>query len=88
MEMYSTYKVKIKHYNHIFKDTVVVYRNAVDYLIRVCLENWDILSATEGNLLKQRYVESLIHTTKNNTATYDFDTRFNKLPSYIRRGAI
>lgn len=88
MKIYSTYKVKIKHYNCIFKDTVVVYRNAVDYLIRVCLENWENLSTIEGSLLKQRYVETLIHTTKTNVAVYDFDIHFYKLPSYIRRGAI
>lgn len=41
MLMYSAYKVKIKHYNHIFKDTISVYRTAVDYLMRVCLENWN-----------------------------------------------
>lgn len=31
MQIYSTYSVKIKHYNHIFKDTVSVYRDAVDF---------------------------------------------------------
>lgn len=41
MLMYSAYKVKIKHYNHIFKDTISVYRTAVDYLMRVYLENWN-----------------------------------------------
>lgn len=41
MLMYSAYKVKIKHYNHIFKDTIPVYRTAVDCLMRVCLENWN-----------------------------------------------
>lgn len=40
MKMYTMYKVKIKHYNHIFKDTIAVYRNAVDFLIGVCNENW------------------------------------------------
>jgi|GEM_PF-1743256 len=37
MQIYTTYSVKIKHYNNIFKDTVIVYRHAVDYLIKVCL---------------------------------------------------
>lgn len=37
MKIFSTYSVKIKHYNHIFKDTVSIYRHAVDFLINVCL---------------------------------------------------
>ena len=44
MKIYTTYEVKIKHYNHIFKETVELYRKAVDYLIMVCYENWDKLS--------------------------------------------
>lgn len=89
MQIYTTYKVKIKHYNHIFKDTVVVYRNAVDYLIDVCDANWDELSKIDGSLNKQRYIETLVHATKDNPVPmYDFDKKFYKMPSYLRRGAI
>ena len=89
MQIYTTYKVKIKHYNHIFKDTVAVYRNAVDYLIDVCNVNWDKLSKIDGSLNKQRYIETLVHATKDNPEPlYDFDTKFYKMPSYLRRGAI
>lgn len=89
MKINSTYKVKIKHYNHTFKDTVTVYRDATDYIINVCLENWDYISNIETNLNKKTYVENLIHKTKDNpNVSYDFDKRFYKLPSYIRRSAI
>lgn len=89
MRVYTTYKVKIKHYNHIFKDTIMVYRNAVDYLINVCVKEWDNLSLIDSSLNKQRYVEILIHATKGNpNPIYDFDARFYKMPSYLRRGAI
>lgn len=89
MLMYSAYKVKIKHYNHIFKDTISVYRTAVNYLIQVCLENWDSIISYEKLLEKQRFVETLIRQTKDNpVVTYDFDTQFYKFPSYLRRGAI
>ena len=40
MKILSTYKVKIKTYNHIFRGTVEVYRHAVDFLIDVCLKEW------------------------------------------------
>ena len=88
MKIYTTYGVKIKHYNHIFKDTVSIYRHAVDYLISVCLNNWDDISVLNSfNRLK--YVETLTHSTKDNpNPKYDFDSRFYKLPSYLRRSAI
>ena len=89
MNIYSTYKVKIKHYNNIFKKTVDIYRSAADYLINVCLENWESISSIEGSLKRQRHVETLVHATCNNTSPkYDFDDKFYKFPSYLRRGAI
>ena len=89
MDIYTTYKVKIKHYNHIFKQTVAIYRSAVDYLIAVCHENWESISSIEGSLNRQRYVETLVHATKDNpNPKYDFDEKFYKMPSYLRRGAI
>lgn len=88
MQIYTSYSVKIKHYNHIFKDTVVIYRCAVDYLIGVCIDNWDSIVTFKGRN-RLTYIESLIHTTKNNpNPVYDFDVRFYKMPSYMRRGAI
>ena len=89
MQIYTSYSVKIKHYNRIFKDTVSVYRHAVDYLINVCLKEWDAISAVNGNLLQQQYVERCVHATKDNPEPiYDFDAQFYKMPSYMRRGAI
>ena len=89
MDIYTTYKVKIKHYNHIFKQTVAIYRSAVDYLIAVCHENWESISSIEGALNRQRYVETLVHATKDNpNPKYDFDEKFYKMPSYLRRGVI
>ena len=90
MKIYTSYSVKIKHYNHIFKDTVTAYRNAVDYLISVCLNEWTDISALSGNLLRQQYVERLIHKTGDNLKPkyWDFDRIFYKFPSYLRRGAI
>lgn len=86
----STYSVKIKHYNRIFKDTVTVCRDAVDFFIGVCLNEWCKVSVNEGNLHRQRFVESLCHATaKNPNPPYGrFDKKFYKLPSYLRRSAI
>ena len=49
MKIYTTYKVKIKGFNHIFKDTISIYREAVDYLLTVCYDNWDKISQLNGN---------------------------------------
>lgn len=88
MKMYTMYSVKIKHYNNIFKETVAIYRHAVDYILNVCLENWEEISSFEGRN-RLFCVERLIHVTKDNPAsTYNFDSRFYKMPSYMRRGAI
>ena len=63
MQLFSTYRVKIKHYNHIFKDTISVYRHAVDFLIDVCRKEWDAIALIPGSLLQQQYVERLCHAT-------------------------
>ena len=88
MQMYTTYSVKIKHYNSIFKETVAIYRHAVDYILNACLENWEEISSLEGRD-RFAYVEHLIDATKNNpNPAYNFDSKFYKMPSYMRRGAI
>lgn len=90
MKIFSSYSVKIKHYNHIFKDTVAIYRSAVDYLIGMCMEEWDTVSGIQGNLLRQQYMERLCHATADNPDPKytGFDRRFYKFPSYLRRSAI
>ena len=63
MKVYSTYSVKIKHYNKIFAETVAVYRSAVDYLINVVADEWDVVKDVEGSQARMRCVESLCHGT-------------------------
>ena len=89
MQIYSTYSVKIKHYNHIFKETVSVYRDAVDFLINVCLNEWDSISEFTGRN-RLTFIESLIHVTGGHPGVKytSFDKKFYKFPSYLRRGAI
>ena len=86
MKCFSTYSVKIKHYNHIFKETVAIYRRAVDFFINVCLMEWN----TFGYALQMLDVEHLCHKTEGRPSVkYNkFDEEFYKFPSYLRRGAI
>lgn len=50
MVIHTMYKRKIKHYNHIFNDTVRLYRGAVDYLITVCMDHWTEIAAIPKEL--------------------------------------
>ena len=90
MRIYTSYSAKIKQYNNIFRATLCIYRDAVDFLIGVCLSEWDALSFIEGDFLRQQYVEKMCHATASNTDPKyrSFDRRFYKFPSYLRRGAI
>lgn len=89
MNIHSTYSAKIKHYNNIFKSTVEKYRQAVDFFIDVCLNEWDSMSFIEGNKAKQRYIETLSIGTKDNpNPKYDFCSFSYKFPCYYRRAAI
>ncbi len=89
MEIVSCYSVKIKQYNHIFRDTISLYRKAVDFYIQVCLSEWEGVLRISGSNARQRYIETLTHKTKKNPeAKYDFDTEFYKFPTYLRRAAI
>ena len=90
MRIYTSYSVKIRQYSHIFKDTLSIYRDAVDFLIGVCLSEWDDLSLIEADLLRRQYIELLCHETASNpNPKYTgFDRKYYKFPSYLRRGAI
>ena len=88
MNIFSSYKVKIKHYNHIFEQTVEIYRNAVSFFIDVCDKEWDVLESL-NSLERCRKIEELtLQTKKNQNPKYDFNERFYKMPSYLRRSAI
>ena len=88
MNIFSSYKVKIKHYNHIFERTVEIYRSAVSFFIDVCDKEWKELESLK-NLERCRKIEELtLQTKKNANPKYDFNERFYKMPSYLRRSAI
>jgi len=38
MDIVSTYSVKIKEYNHVFKESIEQYRSAVKFFVDVCLK--------------------------------------------------
>ena len=71
----------------VLNNTLSICRQALSFIIKAAEEHygeWESLKSLE----KSRFVEKLVHTTKSNTALYDFDTQFKKFPSYLRRSAI
>lgn len=90
-----SYGCKIINENHIFDHTIEVYRDAVRYLSDIVTLHYKELAAIQktdsatAQQLRQRFVECLIHGTKEHAAVYSaFDERFYKFPSYLRRDAI
>lgn len=88
MKIYSSYKVKIKHYNKIFSQTVEVYRNAVSFFIDICEKEWEILKPLKS-LERCSYIEKITLSTKAHpNPKYNFNEKFYKMPTYLRRSAI
>ena len=89
MEIVSTYSVKVKDYNQIFRDSVSLYRQAVDWFIDVVLNEWDDIQSVSGMKERKTFVESLTISSKSHpNPKYDFSSAFYKFPSYLRRAAI
>lgn len=88
MNIFSSYEVKIKHYNKIFEQTVEIYRNAVSFFINICDKEWHKLKDLRS-LEQCREMERLsLSTTKNLNPSYNFNQSFYKMPCYLRRSAI
>ena len=78
-----SYGLKITSEYHIFDETIKIYRTAVEYITDITLLRFDeisVIDAHEGYTKQQaqrKYMESLIHTTKENPACYErFDKEF------------
>ena len=88
MKLISTYSVKIKNYSHIFKESVALYRRAVDFYVHLILSEWNDFSGL-SQIKVVNMAESFSVTSKcRPSVKYDFSKEFYKFPSYLRRGAI
>lgn len=88
MKITQSYGVKFKGGYKAIKRTIVIFNDAINYLITPIQENYDDIAELESSLRKMNYVEKLVHNTRNNKAIYNFDDKFYKFPSYLRRSAI
>ena len=88
MKVSYSYAVELKHVNKIFHDTVSIFRDAVSFCIDAFESEWSNIECLNGTR-RRGYADKLIHSTKSNVAKYqEFDRKFYKLPSYIRRSVI
>lgn len=88
MKITSSYGIEIKQMNNIFRPTVAIYNKAITFCVDVFENEWSNLITLDGKF-RNNYAENLIHSTKNNVAKYfDFDTKFYKMPTYMRRSVI
>ena len=84
----SSYSIEFKNNLRAVKNTVLLYRKAVEYLTVPVKDHYEKLEKIKGANYQQQYIEHLVHSTKNHKAVYDFDKQFYKFPSYFRRSAI
>ena len=88
MQIVSSYKARILSEN-VFNTTIEIYRSALSYLIGVFDKEWNAISSVSDALERQNYAEKLIHSTKANQAAYpDFDKKYYKFPTYLRRSVV
>lgn len=84
----TSYSVKITDHKTIFRDTIVIYRQALAYMIPLVNDHYEEWKGLEFATEKVRYMEILLHGTSKQVARYDFDQAFYKYPSYLRRATI
>ena len=88
MRTVSSYGVEIRKQNIPIRQTMEIYRQAVGYLTEIYAQVWEELRKIPETKKRFNTAEHMVHMTKKNTAWFDFDLRFPKMPSYLRRSAI
>ena len=88
MQITSSYGVELRKQNIPIRQTLEIYRSAVSYLTEIYGQVWKELAGIPDAKRRFNAAEHLVHTTKKNQARFDFDIRFPKMPSYLRRAAI
>ena len=80
MKTTVSYSIELLHINKMIEPTVRLFRNAVSYLIRVYEKEYDTLNLSVNRKQRFNLAERLIHNTSHNTAKYNFDQNFYKMP--------
>lgn len=88
MKITSSYAIKLTGDLKSLENTLTIYRNALRFIIPIVNTHWDELKDLKNTKQRMTYTEKLIHSTANSQACYNFDEKFPKFPTYLRRSAI
>ena len=88
MKITSSYKMKLTGDLKALANSIHIYRDAIHFVIPIVDAHWDEMKDFEYSNQRMMYVENLVHSTAKNHARYDFDEKFPKFPSYLRRAVL
>ena len=89
MKIVTSYSVRLRQAPTCLKDTLVKYREAVDWFIGIMDAEWNAYAECANNQMAVRVSEKLcVKTAKNESPKHAFSDSFYKFPSYLRRAAI
>ena len=88
MKITSSYAMKLTGDLKALENSIHIYRDALHFVIPIVDAHWDELENFEYMKQRMTYTEKLIHSTDENQARYDFDGKFPKFPSYLRRAVL
>ena len=88
MKITSSYGVELKNICKLLLPTAKLYQEAVSFCIDVFENEWAAIKPLD-RFSRNNFADHLVHSTRDNIAKYnDFDTKFYKMPSYMRRDVI
>lgn len=88
MKITTSYKSKILGYNSIFEDTARIYRRAISFFADIINTEWDVISKGSGTARNNLVEHLTLRTARNPEPKYNFNSKFYKMPCYLRRAAI
>ena len=88
MKITSSYGMKLMGDLNALENSIRIYRDALHFVIPIVDMHWDEVKDFEYSNQRVMYVEKLIHSTANRQACYNFDEKFPKFPTYLRRAVL
>ena len=88
MKITSSYGMKLTGDLKALENTIAIYRDSLYFVIPIVDAHWGEMKGFEYSNQRMMYVEKLIHSTANRQARYNFDEKFPKFPTYLRRAML
>ena len=88
MKITSSYGMKLMGDLNALENSIRIYRDSLCFIIPIVDAHWGEMKDFEYSNQRIMYVEKLIHSTANRQARYNFDEKFPKFPTYLRRAVL